>query len=90
MSLLLGWLTLPVLGAPRLVLWLGSTVAQEAQREFLDEGRIRSEIAELQQQYDAGEVAEAEYDRREKSLLERLQAVREFKARQAAGDSQQS
>lgn len=81
MSLLLDPLTLPVLGVPRLVCWLARTIAGEASREFLDEGRVRGELLELQQQYDAGGMAEEVYDQKEKALLERLSAIREIKAR---------
>lgn len=81
MGLLLDILTLPVLGAPRLVSWLGQKIGEEVDRESLDEGRVRGELLELQQRLDAGEIEEGEYDRQEKALLERLNAIREFKAR---------
>ena len=58
-------------------------MADEAQRESLDEERVRAELFELQQQYDTGEVAEEEYDRHEKLLLERLAEIRDLKQRQA-------
>lgn len=81
MGLLLDILTLPVLGAPRFVSWIGQKLVEEVDRESLDEGRVRGELLELQQRFDAGEVGEEEYDRQEKALLERLNAVRELKAR---------
>lgn len=73
-------LILPVLGVPRMVHWLARTIAEEAERESLDEGRVRAELLELQQRYDAGEVEEEAYDRQEQALLERLNAIRELKA----------
>ncbi|MFQ5873614.1 MAG: gas vesicle protein GvpG [Dehalococcoidia bacterium] len=76
-------LTLPVLGAPRMIHWMAKKLTEEAEQEYLDEGRVRGELLELQQRYDAGEVEEEEYDRQEKTLLERLNAIREFKARQS-------
>lgn len=80
--MILDWLTLPVLGAPRMVHWLARTIVEEAQRERLDEGRVRGELLELQGRLDAGEVDEAEYDRQEQALLERMDAIREeLKAR---------
>ena len=81
--MILDWLTLPLLGGPKLVLWLAGTIAQEADQERLDEGRVRGELLELQGQLDAGELDEAEYDRQERALLERMTAIREeLKARQ--------
>lgn len=82
MSLLIDLATLPVLGAPRFVHWLAKTVLDEAERELLDEGRVRAELLELQVRYDAGEIQEEEYDRREKVLLERLNSIREIKTQQ--------
>ncbi len=77
---LLDWLLLPVVGGPTLVHWLAEKLAEEVERESLDEGRVRGELLELQQRLDAGEVTEEEYDRQEKALMERLNAIREFKA----------
>ncbi len=80
MGFLLNLLTLPVLGAPRLVHWMARTIAEEADREALDEDRVRGVLLELQEQYDAGAIEEEEYDRQEKVLLERLTTIREIKA----------
>ena len=73
-------LTLPVLGGPRLVHWMAKTLAEEAEKESLDEGRVRGELMELQERYDAAEIEEWEYDRRDKVLLEQLTAIRKAKA----------
>ena len=73
-------LTLPALGPPRLVHWTARTLAEEAKKESLDEGRLRGELLELQHRYDAAEIGEEEYDRKEKALLERLTAIRRSKA----------
>ena len=84
MGLLLNLLTLPVLGAPRLVHWTAKTLVEETEKQSLDEGRVRAELMELQEQYDAGEIVEEHYDRQEEALLEHLNAIRERKARQSA------
>lgn len=73
-------LLLPVLGGPTLVQWIAKTLAEEAEAEVLDEGRVRGALQELQEQYEAGDIEEAEYDREERSLLERLNTIRETKA----------
>jgi len=75
MGLLVDLVTLPVLGGPKLVHRLACSLADRA----MDEGPIRAELAEIQERYDAGEMEEEEYDRREKGLLERLNLVRELK-----------
>jgi len=88
MGFVFNLLTLPVLGPPRLAHWLARTIAEEANREHLDEGRVRGDLLELQQRYDAGELDEEEYDRQERGLLERLNIVRELKAQQVWKDRQ--
>ena len=63
-----------------MVHWLAIKVAEEAERELLDEDRVRVELLEIQTRYDLGEVGEEDYDERERILLERLNAIREAKA----------
>lgn len=86
MGFLLNLLNLPALGAPKLVLWLAQTLAEEGERELLDEGRVRGELLELQQQYEAGALEEDEYDEQEKALVERLSAIREIKAGRSSAE----
>ena len=63
-----------------MVQWIAKTLAEEAEREELDEDRVRGALLELQEQYETGDIEEAEYDREERSLLERLNSIRETKA----------
>ena len=77
---LLDLLTLPVFGAPRMVQWMAKKMGEEAERELLDEDRVRAELLEVQTRYDLGEVNDEEYDEQESILLERLNAIREAKA----------
>ena len=76
-------LTMPALGGPRLVHWLARTLAEQAERELLDEGRVRGQLLEQQERYDAGELTEEEYDRQEAMLLARLKAIRDVKEQRA-------
>jgi len=80
MGLFLDLLTLPVLGAPRMVHWIAKKVTEEAEREVLDEDRVRAQLLELQTRYDLGEISEENYAEQEKILVERLNAIREAKA----------
>ncbi len=72
-------LTLPVMGAPRLVSWMGRTIAEETQRQALDEGPLRFRLLQLQELYEAGELSDEEYDSQERALLEHLNDIREVK-----------
>jgi len=82
-GLLLNILTLPVLGAPRLVHWMAVTVAEHAEREFLDEGRVRGELLDLQERFEAGGLGEEEYERQEQALLDMLKTIRKLKEERA-------
>lgn len=69
---------------PTLVQWTARVLSEEVEKQELDEGRVRGQLLELQQRYDAGEVDEEQYDQEEKPLLERLNAIRQSKAGHAA------
>lgn len=72
-----------MLGGPRLVYWLARTIAEQAERESLDEERVRGQLLELQLRFDAGEMTAEEYDRSEGHLMETLRKIRESKERHA-------
>jgi hypothetical protein len=79
MGFLGGLLTLPVLGAPRLVNWVAGTLAEEEENQLLDEGAVRGQLLELQDLYESGALTEDEYDRQEAMLVDRLKSIREAK-----------
>ncbi|MBI4289404.1 MAG: gas vesicle protein GvpG [Chloroflexi bacterium] len=83
MGFLLDWMALPVMGPTKLVHWLAEIIAEEADRESLDEGSVRGKLLELQEKYDAGEIKDAEYDLQEQALLTQMKAIREAKADQS-------
>jgi len=80
MGFVFALLTAPVLGVPRGIHWLARKVAEEAEGELLDEDKVRGELLELQMRLDMGEITESEYDEQERTLVERLNAVREAKS----------
>ncbi len=53
--------------------WVLRQVVTEAERQFYDPAAVRRELAELEEQLLAGEIDEAEFDRREDELLDRLE-----------------
>lgn len=63
-----------------MVHWIAKKVTEEAEREVLDEDRVRAQLLELQTRYDLGEISEENYAEQEKILVERLNAIREAKA----------
>lgn len=71
MGLFTGLLTLP-LAPVRGVMWVTEQVADEAERQLYDEGRIRGELLQLELEAEDGLIGDEEQARREDELLERL------------------
>lgn len=74
---LIGELLLLPAAPVRGTLWVLQKVVDEAERQYYDPSAIQGELARLAEQLDAGEIDEAEFDRREDELLERLQIMQE-------------
>lgn len=55
--------------------WIGEKLRDLADKELFDPDKIREELASLQAKLDMGDVGEAEYQQREKDLLERLNEI---------------
>lgn len=75
MGLLSELLLLPLAPA-RLALWTIDRVIEVAERDYNDPTAVRRELAELNRRLDAGLISEAEFDRREDELLDRLYGTR--------------
>ena len=61
------------------VIWLGKKINEVAEKEFSDEGLIKEKLMQLQLRFEIDEISEEEYNRQEKELLERLEAIRKAK-----------
>ena len=57
------------------VIWMGQKLGDMAQKELSDKGRIKEELMRLQLQFELDEISRQEYDRKEKELLDRLDAI---------------
>ena len=71
MGLITGLLTLP-LAPVRGVAWVAEQLAEQAEYELYDEGRIRRELLQLELDRDTGAIGEVEYLRLSDSLARRL------------------
>lgn len=80
-DLLLNLLTIPVLGAPRIVHWVAEKIAEEVERQELDEDKLRGQLLDLQMRYELGEMDDERYALEEKALLDRLSLIRKVKER---------
>ncbi|MFI6638068.1 gas vesicle protein GvpG [Streptomyces sp. NPDC050504] len=70
---LLGELLLLPVAPVRGTAWVLRQVLAEAERQYYDPSAITRELALLEERLIAGEIDEAEFDRREDELLDRLQ-----------------
>ncbi|MFF8763912.1 gas vesicle protein GvpG [Nocardiopsis dassonvillei] len=77
MGLLSMILTAPA--APiRFVDWTARQVLDAAERELYDPSRIRQQLAELSERFDAGELSESEFDQAEDELLDQLEEAERY------------
>jgi hypothetical protein len=82
MGLITGLLTLP-LAPVRGVAWVAEQVADQAEQELYDEGRIMRELAAVELAHDTGEIDDEQLDEQVDGLLERLEEgrrIREWRA----------
>ena len=61
------------------IIWLGKKINEVAEKEFSDEGLIKEKLMQLQFRFEIDEISEENYNRQEKELLERLEAIRKAK-----------
>jgi hypothetical protein len=73
-GLIVGLLTLP-LAPVRGVAWIAEQVHQEAERQWSDPDAIHAELTAIQTGREEGSIDDAEADRREEELLQRLMAT---------------
>ena len=71
MGLITGLLTLP-LAPVRGVAWVADKLVSMAEDEFYDHDTIYAQLGELAQDLEHGRISEAEFDRAEDVLLQRL------------------
>jgi len=68
-----------ILSPVKLVVWLGKKIDDIVEKELSDEGLIKEKLMQLQLRFEMDEISEEEYNRQEKELLERLEAIRKAK-----------
>lgn len=85
MGLITGLLTLP-LAPVRGVAWVAEQVADQAEQELYDEGRIMREIAAVELAHDAGEIDDDRLAEQIDLLLERLEEGRRIREWRAMND----
>ena len=68
-----------VLSPVKLVVWMSKKIDDIVQKELSDEGLIKEKLMQIQLCFEMDEITEEEYNRQEKELLTRLEAIRKSK-----------
>ncbi len=79
MGLIGGLLLLPITGPVLGFRFVLERLREEAEAVLLDEGRAFAELIDLSMRHNAGQLSHAEYAAQEAELLERLNAIREYR-----------
>jgi len=59
--------------------FIAKSVHEGAMKELLDEDGVRKELREIYRLLESGNISEAEFERREKNLLDRLEQIESYK-----------
>ena len=61
------------------VVFIAEKIKEHAEGEFLNEEGVRQELRELYLLLETGKLSEAEFTEREEQLVDRLEAIEEYK-----------
>lgn len=61
------------------IMFIAEKIKEQAEGEFLNEEGIRQELRELYLLLEKGKISEEEFNDREEQLVERLEAIEEYK-----------
>lgn len=88
MGLIFDILAAPVALPTRGLMFIFNKIAEQVNNEMLDDGKVRMQLLELQALLDSGQITEEEFYEAEEELLDRLDAILEFKENQQQGDDE--
>ena len=72
---------LPIKG----VVWIGKKFKETADTEITDKSKVHEELLDLQMRFEMEEISEEEYEKKEKELLEKLEAIRKYEEEKERG-----
>lgn len=91
MGLIFDVLAAPVALPTRGLMFIFNKIVEQVNNEMLDDSKVRMQLLELQALFDSGQISEEEFYEAEEELLDRLDAILEFKEnqqRRGAGDNE--
>ncbi len=87
MGIIGGLLLLPITGPVRGFRFVLERLRDEAEARLFDEGRTFAELIDQSMRHNAGRLSDAEYAREEAELLDRLNAIREYREELLYGEA---
>ena len=63
--------------------FIAKSLGEEAMKEVLDEDGARKELREIYSLLESSKISEAEFDRRESDLIDRLERIEAYKGRKS-------
>lgn len=75
MGILFDILAFPVMGPVKGVKWIAEKVDDTVQQAVSNKAKIKEDLLELQMQLEMGKIAEEEFNKQEKELLEKLDKI---------------
>jgi len=91
MGLIFDVLAAPVALPTRGLMFIFNKIVEQVNNEMLDDSKVRMQLLELQALLDSGQITEEEFYEAEEELLDRLDAILEFKEnqqRRSAGEDE--
>ena len=54
-------------------------IAEAAEEEYTDEGKVKEELMRVHMLYEVDQISEADHDKQERKLMQRLEDIRKYK-----------
>ena len=80
MGLLSGLLLLPITGPVHGLRFVLEQIQARVDAELMDKGHVTAELMAIALRHDLGEISDEEYAEQEAALLDRLNAIRAYRA----------
>jgi len=61
------------------VVWIAKQIEEQAEKEFMDDEKVKHDLTELYMMLETGRITEEEFERKEEELVERLEEIEEYK-----------
>jgi uncharacterized membrane protein len=69
----------PISGPVRTISFAINRVKDQVEAEYLNEGKVQSDLLDLTLRYDRGEISDEEYKQQEAAILEHLNDIRAYR-----------